>query len=267
MRWCKLDSITNLCAIQVLNVVLNVAHSHALPFQHDHQLASPTMSLYTPSSKAAKRRAANLGASTSNHTSTPNHLSTSASSRMVNSHHHIENALTDEQRQEIKEAFELFDTDKDGAIDYHELKVAMRALGFDLKKAEVLKLLRDHDKTNSGLLEWDDFNRISRFHIDQSISSVSMRARLLTKCWLFLPISVSERIAARDPMDEIRKAFALFDDDATGKISLRNLKRVAKELGETLDDDELQAMIDEFDLDQDGEINENEFIQIMMDDS
>ena len=31
--------------------------------------------------------------------------------------------LTEEQRQEIKESFELFDTDKDGAIDYHELKV------------------------------------------------------------------------------------------------------------------------------------------------
>ncbi|CDU24461.1 probable CDC31-spindle pole body component, centrin [Sporisorium scitamineum] len=196
------------------------------------------MSLYTPSSKAAKRRAANLGASTSNHTSTPNHLSASSSSRMVNSHHHIDAALTDEQRQEIKEAFELFDTDKDGAIDYHELKVAMRALGFDLKKAEVLKLLRDHDKTNSGLLEWDDFNKI-----------------------------MSEKIASRDPMEEIRKAFALFDDDGTGKISLRNLKRVAKELGETLDDDELQAMIDEFDLDQDGEISQNEFISIMMDDS
>lgn len=68
-------------------------------------------------------------------------------------------------------------------------------------------------------------------------------------------------------MEEIRKAFALFDDDGTGKISLRNLKRVAKELGETLDDDELQAMIDEFDLDQDGEISQNEFISIMMDDS
>ena len=80
----------------------------------------------------------------------------------MNAHHHVDAALTDEQRQEIKEAFELFDTDKDGAIDYHELKVAMRALGFDLKKAEVLKLLRDHDKTNSGLLEWDDFNKISK---------------------------------------------------------------------------------------------------------
>ncbi len=32
--------------------------------------------------------------------------------------------LTEEQKQEIKESFELFDTDKDGAIDYHELKVS-----------------------------------------------------------------------------------------------------------------------------------------------
>jgi centrin-3 len=31
--------------------------------------------------------------------------------------------LTEEQKQEIKEAFDLFDTDKSGTIDYHELKV------------------------------------------------------------------------------------------------------------------------------------------------
>ena len=74
---------------------------------------------------------------------------------------HSRPELSDEQKQEIKEAFELFDTDKDGAVDYHELKVAMRALGFDLKKAEVLKTLRDHDKTGHGLLEYDDFVKIS----------------------------------------------------------------------------------------------------------
>ena len=74
---------------------------------------------------------------------------------------HSRPELTDEQKQEIKEAFELFDTDKDGCVDYHELKVAMRALGFDLKKAEVLKILRDHDKTGHGLMDFEDFAKIS----------------------------------------------------------------------------------------------------------
>ncbi|KJA28366.1 hypothetical protein HYPSUDRAFT_129443 [Hypholoma sublateritium FD-334 SS-4] len=151
---------------------------------------------------------------------------------------HARPELTDEQKQEIKEAFELFDTDKDGCVDYHELKVAMRALGFDLKKAEVLKLLRDHDKDNVGLMEFQDFAKI-----------------------------MSERILERDPMEEIRRAFKLFDDDGTGKISLRNLRRVAKEIGDRLEDDELKAMIDEFDLDQDGEISEQEFFAIMTDDA
>ena len=51
--------------------------------------------------------------------------------------------------------------------------------------------------------------------------------------------SVSERILQRDPLDEIRRAFQLFDDDNTGKISLRNLRRVARDLGDKLDDEEL----------------------------
>ena len=50
---------------------------------------------------------------------------------------------------------------------------------------------------------------------------------------------VTERILARDPMDEIRRAFQLFDDDNTGKISIRNLRRVAKEIGDRLEEDEL----------------------------
>lgn len=73
---------------------------------------------------------------------------------------------------------------------------------------------------------------------------------------------MTAKIAARDPLEEIRRAFALFDADKTGKISFSNLKRVAQELGENLDDAELRAMIDEFDLDMDGEINEEEFIAI-----
>ena len=69
--------------------------------------------------------------------------------------------LTPDQAAEIREAFELFDTDKDGFIDYHQLKVAMRALGFDLKKAEVVKLLKENDQTGDALMDYDSFLRIS----------------------------------------------------------------------------------------------------------
>ena len=59
------------------------------------------------------------------------------------------------------------------------------------------------------------------------------------------------------------KVFSLFDDDTTGAISFRNLKRVATELGENLTDEELQEMIDEADRDGDGLINEDEFFRVM----
>lgn len=144
--------------------------------------------------------------------------------------------LSADQEAEVKESFELFDMDKDGRLDYHELKVAMRALGFDLKKAEVLKILRDAS-TDQTFIGFEGFHR-----------------------------TMEKMILARDPMDELRRAFRLFDEDGTGRISLRNLKKVARDLGEGLGEDELQAMIDEFDLDGDNEISEQEFISIMADD-
>jgi len=100
----------------------------------------------------------------------------------------------------------------------------MRALGFDERKPEVLKIIRQYDKNDDGTIVFEDFNK-----------------------------AMSERILNRSPEEEIHRAFQLFDDDNTGKISLFNLKRVAKELGENLDEEDLQAMIDEFDLDEDGE--------------
>jgi centrin-3 len=74
---------------------------------------------------------------------------------------------------------------------------------------------------------------------------------------------VTQKILDRDPDEEIYKAFQLFDDDQSGKISVKNLRRVARELGENLSDEELQAMIDEFDKDEDGEICLEEFSAIM----
>uniref|UniRef100_A0A8C4WSR7 EF-hand domain-containing protein n=1 Tax=Gopherus evgoodei TaxID=1825980 RepID=A0A8C4WSR7_9SAUR len=129
--------------------------------------------------------------------------------------------LTELQKQEIREAFDLFDTDGSGSIDVKELKVAMRALA-------------DIDKEGSGTIDFEDFLAM-----------------------------MTQKMNEKDSKEEILKAFRLFDDDGTGKISFKNLKRVAKELGENLTDEELQEMIDEADRDGDGEVNEQEFLRIM----
>lgn len=110
----------------------------------------------------------------------------------------------------------------------------MRALGFEVKKPEVTSIMREYDRHDTGRLEFADFLEV-----------------------------MTHKIADRDPNEEIFKAFQLFDDDGTGFISVKNLRRVARELGEHLSDEELRAMIEEFDRDRDGQISKTEFLNIM----
>lgn len=142
--------------------------------------------------------------------------------------------LTEDQKQEVREAFDLFDADGSGTIDVKELKVAMRALGFEPRKEEMKKMISEVDKEGTGKISFNDFLAV-----------------------------MTQKMAEKDTKEEILKAFRLFDDDETGKISFKNLKRVANELGENLTDEELQEMIDEADRDGDGEVNEEEFLKIM----
>ena len=108
------------------------------------------------------------------------------------------------------------------------------ALGFEPAADEVRSMVASVDKDGSGLVDYDDFVAL-----------------------------MAAKVAARDPLEELRKAFRLFDDDETGKISFANLKRVARELGEALSDEELQEMIDEADRNGDGEVDVDEFLRIM----
>ncbi|RXI07165.1 hypothetical protein DVH24_026301 [Malus domestica] len=142
--------------------------------------------------------------------------------------------LTQQKRQEIKEAFELFDTDGSGTIDAKELNVAMRALGFEMTEEQIHQMIADVDKDGSGAIDFDEF------------------AHMMTA-----------KIGERDTKEELMKAFQLIDLDRNGKISAADIKSIAKDLGENFTDSEIQEMIEEADRDRDGEVNADEFIRMM----
>ena len=74
---------------------------------------------------------------------------------------------------------------------------------------------------------------------------------------------MTARMSDKDTREDISKVFRLFDDDCTGTITLRNLRRVAKELGETMSDEELQEMIDRADSNGDAAVTMDDFYNIM----
>jgi Ca2+-binding EF-hand superfamily protein len=108
--------------------------------------------------------------------------------------------LTEEQKLEIREAFELFDTDGSGTIDAKELKVscddasywirlmmlplypqvAMRALGFEPKKEEIKKMIADVDRDGSGTINYNEFlTMMTQKMVDMRQKYVKANAQLI----------------------------------------------------------------------------------------
>ena len=142
--------------------------------------------------------------------------------------------LSDEQINLLKEAFDLFDMEKTGKIDFHELKLTLKAFGFKITKEEMFIIKEKLDPQNTNKISFDDF-------ID-----------LMT-----------QKFSERNPREEAIMAFDLFDEEKKGKINIKNLKKAVKEINENLSDMELKAIIDEFDNDKDGFITKNDFLKIM----
>ena len=76
----------------------------------------------------------------------------------------------------------------------------MRALGFDVKKPDIIKLVHDVDPNNSGAVDYDQFLEISTcdvyfWHCHCSYYTI-----------VFTPL-VTDKYGERDPDDEISKAF------------------------------------------------------------
>jgi len=142
--------------------------------------------------------------------------------------------LTNDEIEEIREAFNLFDTDGSGTIDPRELKAAMQSLGFDNKNPTVYQMIADLDREFSTSIDFEEF-------LD----------------------AITNKLGDKESRDGISKIFSLFDDDKTGNITMKNLKRVAKELGETMSEEELREMIERADSQGNGEITMDDFYTIM----
>ena len=119
---------------------------------------------------------------------------------------------------EIKEAFELFDSNGDGKINVREIRGAMQSIGYDEKNPTVYEVITELDNPrskNSGGATFNDFCQ-----------------------------TVNYRVPEKETTEDLRKVFNLFlDDPNSNTTSLESIKRVADELGENIEEIELNAML------------------------
>jgi hypothetical protein len=67
------------------------------------------------------------------------------------------NDLRAVQMQEMRQAFETFDTDGGGSVDVDELQLAMKSLGQYLTKKETQALMLELDSSGDGSIQFEEF--------------------------------------------------------------------------------------------------------------
>jgi len=68
-----------------------------------------------------------------------------------------EDKIPERPEKELADAFRLFDTKLDSKIDWDELKAALEVAGETVEDWEVDELMRDGDKNNDWVIDYDEF--------------------------------------------------------------------------------------------------------------
>eukprot|EP01083_Nonionella_stella_P125891 380847_1 len=145
--------------------------------------------------------------------------------------------LTEQQKYEFKQAFELFDLNKNGKITHKELKKIMQGLGQNPTEVEIDELVKEIDADGDGTIDFDEF------------------LAMLTR-----------KANTNETVDDLEKAFKIFDKGGRGKIGRSELREVMLGLGEDLTDEQLDIMIKEIDSDGDGFVTLEDFKNVMLSD-
>lgn len=138
--------------------------------------------------------------------------------------------LSEDQIADYKRAFDLFDPDRDGTITTLELGTVMRVIGQNPTEAELQDMVNEVDEDGNGTIEFNEFVKM--------MSSKS----------------------AGNAKDVSREAFDVFDPEKKGYITGPGLKKVMMDLGEELNDEEVEEMMRKVDLNGDGRIDFSEFL-------
>ncbi|CAN0920439.1 Calmodulin-like protein 11 [Linum grandiflorum] len=144
--------------------------------------------------------------------------------------------LTQDQILEFHEAFCLLDKDGDGRITMEELRRAMKSLGLRPSEGELQEMIKEVDWDGNGSIEFEEFLSLMASNLEQKQS---------------------------DHL-ELREAFRVFDKDQDGFISPSELRHGMMNVGERITDEEVEQMVKEADLDGDGLISYQEFLQMML---
>merc|ERR1711935_1248373 len=142
--------------------------------------------------------------------------------------------LGEDEVDEIKEAFDLFDNDGSGAISVNELTSAMQSLGFDVKHAVVYNMVSDLDADGSGEIEFGEFLDV-----------------------------MTAKLSEKNTKEEIDRVFKLFDKDRNGTLEADDLSRVCKELGEDMTEEDIREVITRMDVDGDGAVGLDDFYAVI----
>mmetsp|Transcript_36188 Transcript_36188/g.55569 ORF Transcript_36188/g.55569 Transcript_36188/m.55569 type:complete len:151 (+) Transcript_36188:121-573(+) len=142
--------------------------------------------------------------------------------------------LREEEVDDLKEAFGMFDIDGDGTITMQELREVMLSLGLRPTDAELIEMINSVDDNGDNEIDFEEFL-----------------------------ILMKSRVGEKDPEKELKDAFKVFDVNGDGSISRQELKQLMTNLGQTLSDGELDAMMTEVDTNGDGEISYDEFRTMM----
>lgn len=140
--------------------------------------------------------------------------------------------------QAIPITVELFDRDRSGGISYHELTSVMYALGQNMSHTEIMELFKSVDSDNNGEIDFEEFCSM--------MSKRQQAGKLVTE------------------EEEIYRAFKLFDLNGDGKITSAELRKMMRNLGSDLSEDEVELLIREADYDGNGELDLEEFTRFMM---